>query len=322
MPCACPVPDGSVVDLTVTLEREASVDEINTAVKEAAEGPLQGHPALHRRADRVLRHRGRPAFVDLRLGAHHGPWDGRPSWCRGTTTSGVSATAWSICAVVCSETRSSNGGTERIRDGQEDGPGRRRRGQARAGAGRFQRAPQGRPGRRTTPASARRCPPSSTCGEQRRRGHPHVAPGPAEGRVRIPPLMLDPVAMRLGQLLAAPVRKVERAVRSAAWRRRSPRCSPATSLLLENSRFDPREKKNDPDARERTRPSGRPLRERRLQRRPPSPRHHGRPGRRRCPPSPVSRWRRNWRRSTACSPSPSGPSWWSWAEPRSPTRSR
>jgi len=37
-----PVPDGSVVDLVVTLEREASVDEINAAVKAAAEGPLAG----------------------------------------------------------------------------------------------------------------------------------------------------------------------------------------------------------------------------------------------------------------------------------------
>jgi glyceraldehyde 3-phosphate dehydrogenase len=37
-----PVPDGSVVDLTVLLEREAGIDEMNQALKEAAEGPLQG----------------------------------------------------------------------------------------------------------------------------------------------------------------------------------------------------------------------------------------------------------------------------------------
>jgi glyceraldehyde 3-phosphate dehydrogenase (phosphorylating) len=37
-----PVPDGSVVDLVVTVEREVTVDEINAAVKEAAEGPLAG----------------------------------------------------------------------------------------------------------------------------------------------------------------------------------------------------------------------------------------------------------------------------------------
>jgi glyceraldehyde 3-phosphate dehydrogenase len=37
-----PVPDGSVVDLVVTLEREATADEINAAMKAAAEGPLTG----------------------------------------------------------------------------------------------------------------------------------------------------------------------------------------------------------------------------------------------------------------------------------------
>ncbi|MGI5939361.1 MAG: type I glyceraldehyde-3-phosphate dehydrogenase [Thermoleophilia bacterium] len=37
-----PVPDGSVVDLTATLGREASVEEINAAVKAAAEGPMAG----------------------------------------------------------------------------------------------------------------------------------------------------------------------------------------------------------------------------------------------------------------------------------------
>jgi glyceraldehyde 3-phosphate dehydrogenase len=37
-----PVPDGSVVDLGVTLERETTVEEINAAMKEAAAGPLAG----------------------------------------------------------------------------------------------------------------------------------------------------------------------------------------------------------------------------------------------------------------------------------------
>jgi glyceraldehyde 3-phosphate dehydrogenase len=37
-----PVPDGSVVDFTVILEKEATVDEINAAVKAAAEGPMAG----------------------------------------------------------------------------------------------------------------------------------------------------------------------------------------------------------------------------------------------------------------------------------------
>jgi len=68
-------------------------------------------------------------------------------------------------------------------------------------------------------------------------GRPKDAPDPA--------FALDPVAMRLGQLLEAPVRKlsdltgpgVEAAVASM---------KPGDVVLLENSRFDPREKRNDP----------------------------------------------------------------------------
>jgi glyceraldehyde 3-phosphate dehydrogenase len=37
-----PVPDGSVVDLVVTLEKEATAEEINGAMKAAAEGPMVG----------------------------------------------------------------------------------------------------------------------------------------------------------------------------------------------------------------------------------------------------------------------------------------
>lgn len=38
-----PVPDGSVTDLTVILKREASKEEVNTAMKAAAEGPMRGY---------------------------------------------------------------------------------------------------------------------------------------------------------------------------------------------------------------------------------------------------------------------------------------
>src|SRR5690606_18766616 len=37
-----PVPDGSIVDLVVELDREVTVDEVNAAVREAAEGSLAG----------------------------------------------------------------------------------------------------------------------------------------------------------------------------------------------------------------------------------------------------------------------------------------
>ncbi len=37
-----PVPDGSVVDFTIELERDVTVEQVNAAVKAAAEGPLRG----------------------------------------------------------------------------------------------------------------------------------------------------------------------------------------------------------------------------------------------------------------------------------------
>ncbi|MBN2542879.1 type I glyceraldehyde-3-phosphate dehydrogenase [bacterium] len=37
-----PVPDGSLVDFTVELEKSATVEDINKAMKEAAEGPMKG----------------------------------------------------------------------------------------------------------------------------------------------------------------------------------------------------------------------------------------------------------------------------------------
>ncbi len=37
-----PIPDGSLVDLTAVLSREVSIEEINTVMKKAAEGPFKG----------------------------------------------------------------------------------------------------------------------------------------------------------------------------------------------------------------------------------------------------------------------------------------
>ncbi len=37
-----PVPTGSITDLTVDVSRDTSVDEVNAAVKAAADGPLKG----------------------------------------------------------------------------------------------------------------------------------------------------------------------------------------------------------------------------------------------------------------------------------------
>ncbi len=54
-----PVPTGSATDLTVTLSRETTVDEVKAAYQAAADGPLKGYPDLHRGPDRVDRHRHR-----------------------------------------------------------------------------------------------------------------------------------------------------------------------------------------------------------------------------------------------------------------------
>ena len=63
-----PVPTGSATDLTVTVSRETTVEEVNAALKKAAESDeLTGHPDLHRRPDRLLGHRRRPGVVHLRL---------------------------------------------------------------------------------------------------------------------------------------------------------------------------------------------------------------------------------------------------------------
>jgi glyceraldehyde 3-phosphate dehydrogenase len=37
-----PVPDGSTVDLVVELDRPVTVEEVNAAVKQAADGPMAG----------------------------------------------------------------------------------------------------------------------------------------------------------------------------------------------------------------------------------------------------------------------------------------
>ena len=41
--CGCRCPTGSATDLTVEAGRETTVEEVNAAVKAAAEGPLKGY---------------------------------------------------------------------------------------------------------------------------------------------------------------------------------------------------------------------------------------------------------------------------------------
>ena len=67
-----PVPDGSVTDLVVELNREVTKDEVNAAFRAAAEGPLKGYLYYTEDADRVLRHRRLARVVHLRLLADDG----------------------------------------------------------------------------------------------------------------------------------------------------------------------------------------------------------------------------------------------------------
>ena len=67
-----PVITGSLVDLTCDVSKETSDEEINAAMKEAADGPAQGDPQVHRGPDRLHRHRHRPALLDLRRRADQG----------------------------------------------------------------------------------------------------------------------------------------------------------------------------------------------------------------------------------------------------------
>ena len=75
-----PIPTGSATDLTFEAGRETTVEEVNAAVKAAADGELKGY--LKYTEDPIVssRHRHRPALVHLRRGPHQGdrqPGQGR-----------------------------------------------------------------------------------------------------------------------------------------------------------------------------------------------------------------------------------------------------
>lgn len=69
-----PVPVVSIVDLTVTLERDVTVEEVNNAFREAAAaGPLKGSRviAMNRSSPAIT---GRPTLVDYRRSINAGDW--------------------------------------------------------------------------------------------------------------------------------------------------------------------------------------------------------------------------------------------------------
>ena len=67
-----PTPDGSATDLVAELKTEVTAEEVNAAMKAAAEGSDEGHPGVPGGPHREHRHRRQQPLVHLRPGAHHG----------------------------------------------------------------------------------------------------------------------------------------------------------------------------------------------------------------------------------------------------------
>ena len=274
-----PVATGSVVDLTCKLGRETTVEEINAAVKEAAEGPLKGILAYTEDPIVSTDIVKRPALVDLRRGQ----------------TIVMEGTMVKVVSWYDNEWGYSNRRRRARRQGPRAGAAaagpveraraiRRRRRSRRRGRGRRGCScgststcrSNGGSRRPTTPGSARRCRRSSCCATAAPRSSSCSHLGRPEGRD--PELSMAPVAARLGELLGAEVAvapgvvgdDVEAAARAL---------EPGDVLLLENTRFEPGETDNDPELADALARARRRLRQRRLRRRPPRPRHHrrGRP---------------------------------------------
>ena len=70
-----PTPNVSVVDLNAVVDKKTTGEEVNAALREAADGPLKGILAMSDEELVSIDFRGNPQLVDRRLGLHEG--DGR-----------------------------------------------------------------------------------------------------------------------------------------------------------------------------------------------------------------------------------------------------
>ena len=66
----------SIVDLTFVAKKQTTVEEVNKAVKQAADGRPQGHPRVQHRAAGLVGLQPQPGQLDLRLDAHQASSDG------------------------------------------------------------------------------------------------------------------------------------------------------------------------------------------------------------------------------------------------------
>ena len=67
-----PTPDVSIVDLTAILGKDVTKEEINAAMKNAAEGPIKRHPAIHRRPTCQHRRFAQHILISVRRPVNHG----------------------------------------------------------------------------------------------------------------------------------------------------------------------------------------------------------------------------------------------------------
>ena len=253
-----PVPTGSVVDLVCEMARETSVEEVNAAVRGSVrQGPLRGHHPVHGRPDRLDGHQQVAVLGGLRLAAHdghrrHAGEGGRLVRQRvgllvpagGAGREGARLAAGTCLGPPSGEHRSH----PRRRVLEEDDPRHHADGTARARARRLQRAarrrgrqPHGR-GRQPHPGGA--ADDRGICASEEREARARLAPGAAEGPR---PAVVD----------GAGVRPARGAARVGPCARRPPSSGPEVEhlarelgegevLVLENSRFEPGETKNDP----------------------------------------------------------------------------
>ena len=170
-----PTPDGSATDLVAELQTEVTAEEVNAAMKAAAEsGPHEGHPAVPGGPHREHRRHRQQPLVHLRPGPHHGQGQAGQGRVVVRQRVGLLVPAGRPHAPPSSEPgqrgRHHEAFAERLPAGR----------QARAGAGRLQRAPQGRArGRRH--AHPRRAADHPGAPRPGLLGRARLAPGPPQG---------------------------------------------------------------------------------------------------------------------------------------------
>ena len=283
-----PVATGSVVDLVCEVSRETSAEEINAAVREAADGPLRGILAytedpivstdIVQDPHSSIFDSGQTMVIDGRLVKVVAWYDNE--W-------GYSNRCVELAAKVLEPKPAAVGHALELRQGER--PRRPRRGEAGAGAGGLQRPARRRARSRTTRGSAPRCRRSSAARARRGAGA-RLAPGAARRastrRSRWPRSRRGSVELLGAEVALAPA--VVGPEVEAHGRRLGPgRRADAREQPLRAGRDAQRPGAGPAAGRAR-----RPLRERRLRRRPPRPRdHRGRGAPAACLRGPAARAR-------------------------------